>query len=142
MSKSRTQRIAAAILAILPCLHGCRPHKALEAATTEVARFHARYNREQYQDIHADADPGLRTRFTSTEWAERLARYRGKLGTVKGTEMAEWHHSTLGVDTLLVTTHRTRFEKATATETFTFRTASARASLLAYSIESPLLNSK
>jgi hypothetical protein len=139
MSKSFAQSLVAATLAVSASLSGCGPHQALESATAEVTRFHARYDRDRYDEIYAQADEGMRSRVTSADWTSRLTTIREKLGAVKGSEMTEWHHSTLGADTLLVTTYRTRFEKGAGTETFTFRTVSARASLLAYSIESPLI---
>ncbi|MGC4070734.1 MAG: DUF4019 domain-containing protein [Polyangiaceae bacterium] len=142
MPKSIVQSLVAATISASTCLYGCGPHKALESATAEVTHFHVQYDRERYEDIYAQADPGMRSRITSSEWVSRLGANREKLGPVKASEMTEWHHSTLGSDTLLVTTYRTSFAKGAGTEIFTFRTVSARAALLAYSIDSPLIQAK
>jgi uncharacterized protein DUF4019 len=123
------------VIALASCSFGADQHLATEA----VSQFHSLYNSEDYSSIYASTDDAFKKATSEADYETFMAAIHRKLGAQKSSTSASWTVSQTLSGTQVVLTFKTEFAEGAASERFVFRTASGKASLLGYNINSPLL---
>ena len=124
-------------LAVCLFLSGCGDTiKGKSVAEPQIALFHERLNAERFDEIYSTAGDAFRSAASKEKVLELFSAIEKKLGKVKSSSTKSWNLRTFNFVTTVVLVAETEFEHGKGTETFTFRVASGKASLVGYNINS------
>jgi hypothetical protein len=105
-------------------------------AEPQVDVFHSQLDDEKYSDIYTNATDEFCKAAPETKFTDLLSAVHRKLGKVVSTKTVTWRANTFNFKTQVALVQETKFEKGTATETFTFVVANDKATLAGYYINS------
>jgi PBP1b-binding outer membrane lipoprotein LpoB len=128
-----------ASLIILMLVIGCNPMKNTAEAEKAAAEFHALFDAQNFEKIYDDAHPDLKSAQSKADLVSFIKTVRERLGPVKAKERTGWQANSYNLKTNAVLTYSTQFEHGQGTETFTYRIADGKASLLGWHINSNAL---
>jgi len=110
--------------------------KGKEKAEEAIPGFHALFDQEKYEEIHATASSDFTASTTPKKLAEFLGAVHRKLGKVRSTKQQNWKINNWNGRTFVVMVQETTFEKGIGTETFTYLMDEGKAVLQGYDIRS------
>jgi hypothetical protein len=116
--------------------------KGKAAAESAVTRFHQQLNGEQYDEIYAQSDEKFRGAVKDADSKALFEAVHRKLGNVKNATPSGWRINAATGGTFVSLTYSTEFTEGNGEEQFVFLISGARASLVNYNINSPLLITK
>jgi len=124
-------------LALCLLLSGCGDTiKGKSVAEPQIAVFHQRLDAERFDEIYSTASDEFRGAAPKEKVLELFSAIEKKLGKVKSSSTKTWNVRTFNFVTTVVIVTETEFEHGKGTETFTFRVAGDKASLVGYNINS------
>jgi len=132
---NRIARCLAPIV-IVTMVAGCGVKEGFEAATAEVARFHAALDAGKSQQIWSEGDAQLRQSTSRDQFVKLLDAVHRKLGKVTSSKQVGWNANATTGGTFLTVTMETAFERGSGTEEFVFKKADQRVALAGYQITS------
>lgn len=120
---------------LVGCSNGLPPDLAKQASSD----FHARYNREEFDELYAHAGDLLKRNYSRQQFVDFVAAIHAGLGDVDSSELVQSKItvSSSGSDVRLG--YRTRFERGSGIEAFVWHIRSGNAQLVGYNIDSPML---
>lgn len=122
---------------------GCAGFKAAsDAAERAVGEIHAQYNEGKFVDIQKAVHAKFPLGRSEENLPELMQKMKTKLGKVTGTSNAGVNIKTVNSTTTVTRQQKTKFERGTANETFTFQMEGDKALLTGYQIESAQLDDK
>jgi len=104
-----------------------------------VSHFHEQMNGSQYEAILEEADPAFVQEGKKEEVLKFLETVHRKLGNTTAEDLVNIHVSVETTGTYVVTTYATKYARASATETFTWKKKGDTLRLLGYNINSNTL---
>jgi hypothetical protein len=107
-----------------------------KAADAEIVRFHDLYNRQAFDEIIAQADPGFQQAEKKEALIKLLSAVHRKLGSARASSRTFINVNSNGGGTFIRATFTTEFEREIATETVTWRKVNGQLKLYGYNIES------
>ena len=131
-------QVAALLLASMLLL-GCNPVQSTAVAEIAVAEYHGLFDAQDFEKIYDTAHPDLKAGQPKEDLISFIKTVRGKLGTVKSADGTGWKASSYNFKTNVILTYLTQFEHGQGTETYTYRIADGKASLLGWHINSNAL---
>ena len=105
-------------------------------AETQVTTFHEQFNDSDFEAIISSTHSLFLKETPEEEFTELLTAVRKKLGKVTKTSSEQFNIDINNGVTTVVLVKNTTFEEGTGTETFTFRVANKKASIVGYFINS------
>jgi hypothetical protein len=132
---SRRPTVAIAALVVVAC--ACS--RSREAADAATAHFRERFSAGQYATIYQDAAPEFRASITGPEFDKMMDGVSKKLGRFRSTTQRSWNvHFGTGGKTITLG-FASEFEKASAVETFVWKSQGDAIVLQGYNINSRAL---
>lgn len=128
-----------ALLLSLLLLAGCNPIKSTAEAEKAASEFHALFNARNYEKIYDDAHPDFKATQPKADLVAFLRTIREKMGAVKSTTKTGWQASSVNLKTNANLAYSTQFENGKGSETFIYRIADGKASLIGWHVNSPVL---
>jgi len=107
-----------------------------------VAQLHERFNTGNFEAIWLSAHPRFQGETDKAKFAEYLRTVKEKLGKAVSTANSERRFTTANQKTLVFLVQQTAFEKGRAIETITVQMEGDQAILVAYNIQSKLLDAR
>ena len=105
------------------------------AAEREIDALHGLYDAQQFGTIYRDGTAGMRLLSTLDQAVAFYQKSFERLGRVQGSKTASWSRgATNGMDSITVV-RKTRFERGSATESFTFVEKAGKIVLAGYDLE-------
>lgn len=128
-------RIYPLLLAGLAMLSGCSASKDVEAAQTEVARFHKMFDAGQFAEIYATAGPEIRQGMSEADWVAMLEGVHNFYGNVAQTKNKGFNvnYNTSGSRVSL--TYDTQFTRGAGEEDFVYDLADGKLTLAGWHID-------
>jgi hypothetical protein len=107
-----------------------------------VAQLHERFNTGNFEAIWLSAHPRSQGEIDKAKFAQYLRTVKEKLGKAVSTANSERCFSTANQKTLVFLVQQTAFEKGRAIETITVQMEGDQAILVAYNVQSKLLDAR
>lgn len=101
-----------------------------------VANFHAAYNQGKIEDIWKNADPRFRAATTKLKYEDLIQAVQRKLGQVVSTSNTTWQVRSYNLNTSILLSQTTTFERGQGMEAFVFALNGTNATLVQYDIQS------
>jgi hypothetical protein len=120
-------------------LSSCSGGDDVAGAEKTIAQFHQQLNFAAYQTIYAGSDNGLKQVTSEADMVRLLDAVHRKLGAFQSGKPTGWrvNYNTSGNSTVIQ--FDSKFQRGSATETFTFVGGAQSPRLLAYNINSQAL---
>lgn len=110
--------------------------KGKSVAEPQIAAFHASLNAQRFETIYDSATEDFRQAAPKDKVLQLFAAIQRKLGKAVSSTTNTWRVNTFNFKTTVVLVAETKYEKGTATETFTFLVDGEKATLMGYNINS------
>jgi hypothetical protein len=131
--------LAIAVIAACAALVSCSAQEDTQVAERGVMRFHEQFNAGQYAEVFAEGDALFREGGEGA-FVGVMQKLKERFGDVRQSELmnSKWQTGNVLIEermvsgTIVVMAYRTEFTRASATETFTWRIAQGRATLMGY----------
>lgn len=130
------------LLIVAACLifSACSGGEAREDVETKaVPRFHAHYDRGDFDAIYNEATDEFRNATPKADYDKFMQAVRRKLGPVKTATRDGWNVQVGTGGTRVVVTYNTQFELGSGVETFTFLRTKGDLKLVGYFVNSNAL---
>jgi len=117
----------------------CSGGKELAGAENAIIQFHRQLNSGEYRKIYLESDSGLKKVTPEANMIKLLDAVHRKLGAFQTGKQTGWqvNYSTSGTNTAVQ--FDSKFDRGSATETFTFVGDAQSPRLLSYNINSQAL---
>lgn len=136
--KLRLQPLLVAVACVV--LSACSGGEAREDVETKaVPRFHAQYDRGDFDAIYNGATDEFRNAMPKAEYDKFMRAVRQKLGRVKTSARDAWNVQVGTGGTRVLVTYNTQFERGNGVETFTFLSTKGDLKLVGYHVNSNAL---
>ena len=110
--------------------------KSTAEADKAASEFHGLYDVEDYDKIFDTAHADFKASKPKAEIISFVRSVREKLGKVKSSNRTGWQANSMNMKTNVVLTFSTEFENGKGEETFTYRIADGKATLLGWYVNS------
>jgi len=128
------------LLSFVLVLCGCSgPGETLNQSENAIKKFHAMYNKSQYDKIRDRSADEYKAIATPTMNFRVMKTFKKKLGKWKSGKRQSWRLNYVTGGSNMVLVYKSKFAKGSAVETFTFKQSDGEAKLTGYFVNSPLL---
>jgi len=127
------------LVAMLVLLAGCHPVQDASQVDSAVEQFHERLAAGEADAIYRDAGPEYQQSIDSETNRKFIARIGRKLGVPGKASRTGYNVMYTPSSAVVNTQYRVNYTNGVATETFVWRVKDGKATLLGFTVNSPLM---
>src|SRR5262245_44185533 len=128
--------LSAVAMIALATLVACNPSKDIDAAQSEVARFHEDLAAGKFNQIYSEASDDLKKASSEEDFVKLLRAVNTKLGPTRQSSRTGWKMNMNTSGHFVSLSFDTQFERGKGTEQFVYRLAGGKILLAGYHIMS------